>query len=399
MKTTMSAGLDTHGDPGTAPNADAAALFAEALARNRSGDHAAARQLLADAAQAGSLPAALQLGMWELVGLGGPVDVPAAVARLRDAADRGYAPANTLYAQLVAAGAGGLQRDFDAVIARLIAAARAGDPRAAVQLAIVIPNVPDHAVVRTALLRAAAAAGEPISRMFLDRSPPSPPSPPIDWQDVRERVSLPHERPLPAVEVGSERPRIAALRGLFTADECIYVALKGMPLLRPARIVDRDGTAKVDAMRSNETAKFGLLEADVVVQSLDLRVAAALGHPAENGEGFALLRYQVGQQYLPHCDWIDPEREATRADLERWGQRIATCVVYLNDAFEGGTTAFPAIQLELRGRVGDAFIWDNVLPSGAVDPLTLHAGRPPTQGMKYLLSKWMRDRSQVGNDA
>jgi len=121
----MSAGLDTHGDAGATPNADAAALFAEALARNRSGDHAAARQLLADAAQAGSLPATLQLGMWELVGLGGPVDVPAAVARLRDAADRGYAPAKTLYAQLVAAGAGGLQRDFDAVIARLIAAASA----------------------------------------------------------------------------------------------------------------------------------------------------------------------------------------------------------------------------------------------------------------------------------
>jgi hypothetical protein len=399
MKTPMSAGLDTNRDGGSAPNADAERLFAEAQARARSGDAVEARQLLADAAQAGSLPAALQLGVWEMIGLGGPVDVLAAVARLHDTADRGYAPANTLYAQLIAAGAGGLRRDFDEVIARLVEAARAGDPRAAVQLAILVPDVPDHAIVRTALMRAAASAGEPISRMFLDRSPPSPPSPPIDWQRVRELVSLPHERPLPALEVRSERPRIAALRGLFAADECIYVALKGMPMLRPARVVGRDGTSTVDAMRSNETAKFGLLEADVVLQSLDLRVAAALGHPAENGEGFALLRYQVGQQYLPHCDWIDPEREATRADLERWGQRIATCVVYLNDAFEGGTTEFPKIQLELRGGVGDAFIWDNVLPTGAVDPLTLHAGRPPTQGMKYLLSKWMRDRSQVGNDA
>jgi len=395
----MSAGLDTNSGSGTAPNADAARLFAEAQARTRAGDAVGARQLLADAAQAGSLPAALQLGVWELIGLGGPVDVPAAVARLRDTADSGYAPANTLYAQLIAAGAGGLRRDFDEVIARLIDAARAGDPRAQVQLAIVIPDVPDNAVFRTALMRAAASAGESISRMFLDRSPPAPPSPPIDWQGVRGLVSLPHERALPALEVRSEQPRIAALRGLFTAEECIYVALKGMPMLRPARIVGRDGASTVDAMRSNETAKFGLLEADVVLQSLDLRVAAALGHPAENGEGFALLRYQVGQQYLPHCDWIDPEREATRADLERWGQRIATCVVYLNDAFEGGTTEFPSIQLQLRGGVGDAFVWQNVLPTGAVDPLTLHAGRPPTQGMKYLLSKWMRDRSQAGNDA
>jgi hypothetical protein len=392
----MSAGPNS-GNPASA-SADAARLFAEAQARIRAGDADGARRLLVDAARAGNLPAALQLGAWELIGLGGAVDMPAAIARLRDAADRGHAPASTLYAQLLAAGAGGLERDFGEVLARLLVAAKSGEPRAVMQLAILIPGVPEDASVRTALMRAAASAGEPISRMFLERSPPSPPSVPLDWEDVRTRVSWPHERPLPQAEMRSELPRIVALRGLFTADESIYVALKGMPMLRPARIVARDGSSTVDAMRSNETAKFGLLEADVVVQSLDLRVAAALGHPAENGEGFALLRYQVGQQYLPHCDWIDPERESTRADLERWGQRIATCVVYLNDAFEGGTTEFPKLGLELRGGVGDAFIWDNVRPTGEVDPLTLHAGRPPTQGMKYLLSKWMRDRSQVGND-
>jgi hypothetical protein len=384
---------------GTAPDPDAARLFADAQARARAGDAEGARGLLVEAARAGSLPAAMQLGAWELIGLGGSADIPSAVARLCDAADRGHASASALYAQLIAAGAAGLERDFGEVLARLLEAAKLGEPRSAMQLAILIPDVPENAAVRTALMRAAASAGEPISRMFLERSPPSPPSLPLDWEDVRARVSWPHQRPLPDAEIRSERPRIVALPGLFKADECIYVALKGMPMLRPARIVARDGSSTVDAMRSNETAKFGLLEADVVIQSLDLRVASALGHPAGNGEGFALLRYQVGQQYLPHCDWIDPEREATRNDLERWGQRVATCVVYLNDAFEGGTTEFPKLGLEFRGGVGDALIWDNVLATGEVDPLTLHAGRPPTQGMKYLLSKWMRDRSQAGNDA
>ena len=64
-----------------------------------------------------------------------------------------------------------------------------------------------------------------------------------------------------------------------------------------------------------------------------------------------------------------------------------------------GGTEFPQIGLEFRGGVGDALAWDNVLPDGAVDPRTLHAGRPPTQGMKYLLSKWMRSRSQRGREA
>ena len=380
-------------------DADAERLFGEAQASTRAGEVDGARGLLEAAAKAGHLPALLQLGAWDLIGVAGPVDVPAAVARVRDAADRGHLPAITMLAQLVAGGADGLERDFGQVLALLLKAAQGGEPRACVQMAVLIPDVPAHSHLRTALLRAAAAAGEPIARMFVERMPALSPAGPLDWATIRSCVAWPHERALPLAVTCSRRPRIAALSGLLSAAECIYVALKGLPLLRPACIVGRDGKSSVDPMRSNETAKFGLLEADVVMQSLDLRVAAALSHPAEHGEGFALLRYQVGQQYLPHCDWIDPGREATRADLERWGQRVATCVVYLNDGFEGGTTGFPELGLELRGAVGDALIWDNVGPDGTVDPMTLHAGRPPTQGMKYLLSKWMRDRNQAGNQS
>lgn len=385
-------------DPTPLPQADAEGLMAQAQARAQAGDTVGARAWLARAVEAGHLPAMLQLGIWDLIGLGGAADPAAAAARLRAAAGRGHRPAMTLTAQLVAAGAAGLARDFDQVLGWLLEAARGGEPRATVQLALLIPSRPEHAALRGALLRQAAAAGEPIARAFLERMPAAPTGPAADWADVRARVAWPHQRPLPSAQPRSEQPRILALPGLLTADECIYVALKGLPMLRPARVVGPDGRSTVDAIRSNDTAKFGLLEADALVQSLDLRVAAALGHPAEHGEGFALLRYQVGQQYLPHCDWIDPEREATRADLALRGQRVATLVVYLNDAFEGGATAFPKLGLELRGAVGDAFVWHNVRPDGSVDPLTLHAGLPPTQGMKFLLSKWMRDRSQVGHD-
>lgn len=382
----------------TSPDgAHSARWFNEAQALARGGDAGGARTLLQQAAQAGHLPALLQLGVWDLLGLAVPLDLPAAVVRVRDAAELGHLPAMTLYAQLVAAGAGGMARDFAQVLSLLVRAARGREPRAAVQLAMLMPDVPEHADARMGLLQLAAAGGEPIARMFIERMPPHRPGPPLDWDAVRSGVAWPHERDLPAVVPHNERPRIVAWPGLLSPDECIYMALKGLPLLRPARITGVDGKPAVDPIRSNEAAKFGLLEADVVVQSLDLRVAAVLGHPAENGEGFALLRYQTGQQYLPHCDWIDPERTATRADLDRWGQRVATCVVYLNDGFEGGATGFPELGLELRGGVGDALAWDNVRPDGQVDALTLHAGRPPTQGMKYLLSKWMRDRSQSGN--
>jgi len=382
--------------------AHAERAFHEAQARVRAGDAAGALRALDAAAGAGHAPALLQRGIWRLIGLAGPVDLPAALADVQAAAERAHAPALTLQAQLVAAGAAGQARDFAAVRERLLQAAQAGEPRAAVQLAVLIPATPAHAALRAALLRAAAATGEPVARALFERLPPAPPGPPLAWPALRgavqEAVAWPHERPLPPAELRHAQPRIQALPGLLSADECLYVVLKGLPLLRPARVVGVDGRAAVDPMRSNDTAKFGLLEADAVLQSLDLRVCAALGQPASHGEGLALLRYQPGQQYLPHCDWIDPAREATQADLLRWGQRIATAVVYLNDGFEGGHTAFPELGLAFRGNVGDAFTWDNVRPDGTVEPRSLHAGRPPLSGVKFLLSKWMRDRDQAFHD-
>jgi prolyl 4-hydroxylase len=380
-------------------SSDGDALLAAAESRLRAGDAGSARELLQQAAQADRPGAAVQLAIWELAGLGGPMDVAAAAGRLRRAAEAGDAKACGLFAQLVAAGAAGMRRDFDEAVDWLIRAATGGDVRAAVQLAMLIPADAAHWEDRRALVQFAATSGEPVAGAFLGQWGTLPITPDLDWERVRERVRLPHERALPEAHEHTRAPRVVAWRGLFTRDEAIYVSLRGLPLLRPARVVTPDGRSVVDPIRSNDAAKFGLLEADVVVQSLDLRIATALAHPAENGEGLALLRYQPGQQYLPHCDWIDPRRPATRADLERRGQRVATCVVYLNEGFEGGATEFPKLGFAFRGGVGDALGWENVRPDGEVDPMTVHAGRPPTRGVKFLLSKWMRDRSQGDHDS
>ena len=83
----------------------------------------------------------------------------------------------------------------------------------------------------------------------------------------------------------------------------------------------------------------------------------------------------------------------TAADLARRGQRIATFLIYLNDDFEGGETQFPKAGIAHRGSTGDALFFANITPEGAPDPLTLHAGTPPTKGEKWIFSQWIRDRS------
>ena len=71
---------------------------------------------------------------------------------------------------------------------------------------------------------------------------------------------------------------------------------------------------------------------------------------------------------------------------------MGTFLVFLNEDFEGGETEFPKAGIAFRGRTGDGLFFANVTRDGRPDPLTLHAGRPPTRGEKWILSQWIRER-------
>ena len=46
--------------------------------------------------------------------------------------------------------------------------------------------------------------------------------------------------------------------------------------------------------------------------------------------------------------------------MRRFGQRIATFLIFLNEDFEGGETDFPKAGISHRRRKGDALFWANV---------------------------------------
>ncbi|CAL1549051.1 unnamed protein product [Lymnaea stagnalis] len=108
------------------------------------------------------------------------------------------------------------------------------------------------------------------------------------------------------------------------------------------------------------------------------------------------MHYAVGQEFSVHHDFLDPAQPGPAADIARRGQRMGTFLIYLNDDYEGGETAFPRAGIAHRGKAGDALFFANVTPDGRPDPLTLHAGKPPTAGEKWIFSQWIRDRPPAG---
>lgn len=206
--------------------------------------------------------------------------------------------------------------------------------------------------------------------------------------DLAAWLTPPPPRPL------MNGPVVFAFEAFLPHAVCDGLIVRAEALIEPALVYDPEtGAGRVESVRTNTVARFELDRMSVTLALVRERIARAAGLPVPGLEWTQVLHYTVGQTFDWHVDWLDPATPGYAADLAARGQRIATCLVYLNDDYEGGETAFEAGGLRHRGRKGDALLWANTLPSGEVDRRTLHAGLPPTQGGKWVLSQWLRGRA------
>ena len=190
---------------------------------------------------------------------------------------------------------------------------------------------------------------------------------------------------VPGGEMLSLRPHVTLFRGAFTPAECDFLMRVAEPTYEPSRIVDEYIEEGADyhevrtELRTSDGSTLHALIEDPATHALTRRLAALSRTAPEQGEPLQILRYRPGQEYRPHHDWLnDPN------------PRVQTALVYLNDDYEGGKTAFVRTGLKVRGRRGDVLIFRSEGPDGGLDPLSEHAGLPVTAGTKYLASRWIR---------
>lgn len=333
-----------------------------------------------------------QLGIWRLLGHVVDRDDAEGFRLVRHAAREGEPGARRLLATLYARGRG-VEANWPKAVEWLVRGAQGGDPDPMRQLAFLLP--PSLAHEQRALLEAAARAGDLIARRKLARMPKSDaPSKQLAWTKIKRTARRP-VLPEGVTELVREKPLIRLRRNMLSLDLCDYMICTAAPFLARALVNDAErGADLVDDTRTNRFASLWLLEGDVVTDSVDRMVARLVGAPTDTGEPISVLHYAPGEQYAPHFDFFDPEAPAHAVQFAADGQRVATCLIYLNAGYDGGATAFVDIGVEIRGEPGDALFWLNVETDGAPDRLTRHAGLPTTSGDKWLLSKWFRDRPQ-----
>ena len=101
----------------------------------------------------------------------------------------------------------------------------------------------------------------------------------------------------------------------------------------------------------------------------------------------AIQKYGVGEQYKVHVDYFNNTEKVHNND------RLATCILYLNDDFEGGHTFFKHLNISIKPKSGMILFFKYDSKYSHENYKTLHAGLPVESGTKYIISAFIREGS------
>jgi prolyl 4-hydroxylase len=134
---------------------------------------------------------------------------------------------------------------------------------------------------------------------------------------------------------------------------------------------------------------------DSLVAGISKRIAAMMGIDPALAETIQGQRYTIGQEYREHCDWFSPSADYWPRMRAQGGQRCWTAMIYLCNVEAGGETHFPCLGFMVPPREGMILIWNNLDGQGAPNPYSMHAANPVTEGSKYVLTQWFRERPWI----
>jgi hypothetical protein len=345
------------------------ASLSAAAEHDLAGRHDDAINALARATQDGDIAAMTELAKRLIVGDRAPTLPKEGVQFLLDATKAGNAEAALRLAVLTGVGAH-VQQSWGDALGLLVFAAERGSESARGQLLALAGRAP------------MAAEGD------------------SQWRRLALGIDLKFWSNAPPGTTLSPSPLVRVFPEFVTDSVCTWLIEQARPNLKRALIYDPVGGQDIaDHMRTNSAAGFDLMHADLVQIAVQSRIGATIGVPVQNMEGPTVLHYAVGEEITNHYDFVNPRIANYQAEIEQRGQRIATFLIYLNDDYEGGETDFPELRLRYHGAKRGGIVFTNALANGEPDLRMVHAGLPPKDNEKWLMSQFIRNRVVLGTRA
>lgn len=209
--------------------------------------------------------------------------------------------------------------------------------------------------------------------------------PPNLASDSSARTLLAHPR---VEQFPDPRLELFIVRDFLPRDACAAVIELIDRERQPSTVVDPNGDPLFRTSESCDLASA----ASPLVPVLDAVLSAFSGIDPVHGEPLQGQRYAMGQQFKPHTDYFEPTGSEFDKLCSVAGNRTWTFMIYLNEVEVGGATRFNAIDTTILPETGKMIAWNNRRLDGSVNPATLHEGMRVDKGLKYVITKWYRER-------
>ena len=141
-------------------------------------------------------------------------------------------------------------------------------------------------------------------------------------------------------------PDIILIENFLTEEECDYIIKLGDPYIKKSEVCGKNGS-RPDKSRTSMTAHIGKkflrgTNPDKVLLNVLEKASLYSKLPKKNIEPIQLVRYEPGQYFKPHYDYLDKKLPIYKNNIEKNGQREITFFVYLTDVPEdaGGQHIF-----------------------------------------------------------
>jgi prolyl 4-hydroxylase len=344
---------------------------AEAAQHDARADHERAVKLLAEGVQQGDVEAMTELGKRLLVGYQAPFSPDEGTQLIIKAANLGGGAAAAQLAVLAAIGMH-VKQSWQTALAAIVFSAELGWLRARGQLRVL-------------------SADRELAAQDLHADNPDP----TLWRRLANTIDLNRwHQPSSSGVTLCESPLVRHLPSLVSREVCQWMIERARPRLTRALVYDAvEDKSTANQTRTNTVALFNTTNADLVSVLIQVQICANTGVSFRQLEPLSVLHYDIGEQIIEHFDFVDPDAPTFDQQVAEYGQRKITFLLYLNDDYTGGETELPKIGVAHKGNLGGGLYFVNIRGNDEPDLRTLHAGRPPIRGEKWVVSQWVRSRA------
>jgi prolyl 4-hydroxylase len=208
-------------------------------------------------------------------------------------------------------------------------------------------------------------------------------------KEVRERL-LRHEA---ALQIPSHDLDIFIVREFLDRGDCETLVAAIDAHRVPSKLLSPTADPE---FRTSESCNLD--PKDPFVRKIEGRIAGLLGIDRANGETIQGQRYAPGQRFKLHHDFFERDQPYWEEMNRTGGQRTWTAMIFLNAPEAGGETAFPKANIKVTPRTGNMLVWNNLNIIGEPNYFSLHEGLPVNEGVKYIITKWHRERPWTYSD-